>query len=169
MSEKCLFLYAGRRAVKMFCCGAVTVLIAMATAGVGDAAVFRNAQQGELLSAANAKFALDLYRRHTSPADKNIFMSPLSISVALAMTYQGARNQTASQMREVLHFADVEDQHLHQTFADILSALNDTGRAHVTLYMANRLFGDKSKEFLDQFLQAALDYYGAALQPVDFR
>jgi len=154
----------------MFCCGAVIVLIAMATAGVGDAAVFRNAQQGELLSAANAKFALDLYRRHTSPADKNIFMSPLSISVALAMTYQGAREQTASQMREVLHFADVEDQHLHQTFADILYVLNDTERrAHVTLYMANRLFGDKSKEFLDQFLQATLDYYGAALQSVDFR
>ena len=154
----------------MFCCGAVIVLIAMAMlAGVGDAAVFRNALQGELLSAANAKFALDLYGRHTSPADKNIFMSPLSISVALAMTYQGAREQTASQMREVLHFADVEDQHLHQTFADILSALNDTERAHVTLYMANRLFGEKTKEFLDQFVQATLSYYAAALQPVDFK
>jgi len=58
-------------------------------------AVFQDLQN---LSAANAKFALDLYKFHTSATDQNIFMSPLSISVALALTYLGARGQTKSQM-----------------------------------------------------------------------
>jgi len=124
--------------------------------------------QGWRLSAANAKFALDLYKLHTSPADQNIFMSPLSISVALAMTYLGARGQTKAQMREVLHFTDMEEQHLHQAFSDILSALNKPDQPY-KLYMANRLFGEKSYTFLDAFLAAGGRHYGAELAPVDFR
>jgi len=63
--------------------------------------VYHNATQGERLSSANSKFALDLYKLHSSKsADQNLFMSPLSISVALAMTHLGARGQTRSQMNE---------------------------------------------------------------------
>jgi len=124
--------------------------------------------QGRPLSAANAKFALDLYKLHTSPADQNIFMSPLSISVALAMTYLGAKGQTKAQMREVLHFTDVEEQHLHHAFTNVLSALNKPDQQY-KLYMANRLFGEKSYTFLDAFLAAGAKHYGAELAPVDFR
>ena len=71
-------------------------------------------------------------------------------------------------MSNVLHFSDVEEDHLHQTFADIQSALNKPGQA-CKLYMANRLFGRKSYKFLQAFLEAEQQYYGAALKPVDFR
>ena len=133
-----------------------------------DSCVFQNAVQGEHLSAANTKFALDLYKLHTSPADQNLFMSPFSIFVALAMTYLGAREQTKSQMSQVLHFADVEEDHLHQAFADIQSALNKPQQSY-KLFMANRLFGDKSYTFLDEFRAVGQKYYAAELAPVDFR
>ena len=132
-----------------------------------ETAVFANTQQGERLSVANTKFAVDLYMR-ISPADQNIFMSPLSISVALAMTYLGARGQTKSQMKDVLHFTDVEERHLHQAFSDIVSHLNSSDEAY-KLYMANCLFGEKSYTFLDEFLAAGLQHYSAALAQVDFR
>ena len=132
-----------------------------------ETAVFANTQQGERLSGANAKFAVDLYKR-ISPANQNIFMSPLSISVALAITYLGAREQTKSQMKDVLHFTDVEEQHLHQAFSDILSHLSSSDEAY-KLYMANRLFSEKSYTFLDEFLAAGLQYYSAALASIDFR
>jgi len=128
----------------------------------------QSTEQGRRLSDANAKFALDLYKLHTSPADQNIFMSPLSISVALAMTYLGARGQTKAQMKEVLHFTEVEEQQLHQAFTDIQSALNKPDQAY-KLYMANRLFGEKSYTFLDEFLAAGGKHYAAELAPVDFR
>ena len=135
---------------------------------MADTAVFQNPQQGQRLSAANTKFALDVYKRHTSATDANIFMSPLSISVALAMTYVGARGATKSQMTDVLHFDDVQEDHLHQTFTDVQSALNKPGQPY-KLYMANRLFGDKSYTFLDEFLAAGRKHYDAELAAVDFR
>ena len=137
-------------------------------AEASQTAVFQNTVQGEGLSSANSKFALDLYRLHTSPTDKNIFICPLSISVALAMTYLGARGETKAQMRDVLHFSDVEEDQLHQAFTDILSALNKPQQSY-KLFTANRLFAEKSYTFLDEFLAAGRKHYAAELAPVDFR
>ena len=137
-------------------------------AGALDSAVFQNTEQGRRLSAANTNFAFDLYKRHASSSQQNVFMSPLSISVALAMTYVGARGQTKSQMKDVLDLTDVEEDHLHQAFTDILSALNKPQQSY-KLYMANRLFADKSYTFLDEFLAAGRKHYAAELAPVDFR
>jgi len=137
-------------------------------AGALDSAVFQNSAQGQRLSAANSKFAVDLYKLHTSSADQNVFMSPLSISTALAMTYLGARGQTKTQMTDVLHFSDVDEDHLHQAFTDIQSAVNKSQESY-KLYMANRLFGDLSYTFLDEFLAAGRKHYAAELAAVDFR
>ncbi|XP_038056059.1 leukocyte elastase inhibitor-like, partial [Patiria miniata] len=52
-------------------------------------------------------------------SNNNIFFSPLSISTALAMTFMGARGETASQMRQVLHFNISKESALHQSFADL--------------------------------------------------
>jgi len=158
MSQKYMFLPVG------------IVLVVIAVAGVlGDASsAFKNTQQCQILSVANTKFALDLYKRLPSHSGQNVFMSPLSISVALAMTYLGARGQTKSQMKDVLHYADVDEDQLHQAFSDIQSVLNKPGQAY-KLYMANQLFGEKSYTFLDEFLAAGLKYYAAQLAPVDFR
>jgi len=131
-------------------------------------AIFQNSQQGEHLSAANTKFAVDLYKLHTSSTDGNIFMSPFSISVALAMTFLGAQGQTKSQMKDVLHFTSIEEDHLHEAFTDIQSALNKPNQPY-KLYVANRLFGEKSYSFLDEFLVAGRKCYGAELAAVDFR
>jgi len=71
------------------------------------------------------------------------------------------------QMRQVLRLNTTDDQ-LHQAFSGILSSLNQPQQAY-KLYMANRMFGDKSHAFLDEFLSAVREYYGAELAPVDFR
>ena len=70
-------------------------------------------------------------------------------------------------MRQVLHINITDDQ-LHQAFSGVLSSLNQPQQAY-KLYMANRMFGDKSYSFLDEFLSAVREYYGAELAPVDFR
>ena len=58
------------------------------------------------LSAANTHFAFDLFQQFkTSKKDDNILYSPLSISSALAMTYLGAKENTAFEMEKVdVHF-----------------------------------------------------------------
>jgi len=179
MSEKYLFSSVGRHVAVAFFGSLLVAFTFLTMVGASeDGKILPNTQQGpvlsatntefasDLLSAANTKFALDLYKRHVSPADQNIFMSPLSITVALAMTYLGARGETKAQMRQVLHFTDVEEN-LHQAFTHILSALNSPDQAY-KLYMANRLFGEKSYSFREEFLAAGRKHYGAELEPVDF-
>src|SRR5439155_23837428 len=70
------------------------------------------------VSAGNNAFALDLYALLRTEKG-NLFYSPYSISTALAMTYAGARGQTAADMAKVLHFAQAPKQ-LHPAFADLL-------------------------------------------------
>jgi serpin B len=55
------------------------------------------------LVSGNSVFAFDLYQA-LREEDGNLFYSPYSISLALAMTYAGARGETAQQMADTLHF-----------------------------------------------------------------
>lgn len=57
----------------------------------------------EVVDASN-RFAIDFYKKIND--DKNIFMSPYSISTALAMTYEGARTETAEEMQSVFYFPE---------------------------------------------------------------
>jgi serpin B len=118
------------------------------------------------LVASQNQFALDLL----SKLDKkdNLFFSPASITPALAMTYAGARGQTAEQMKKVLHFT-LDSEHLHPAFAALSSELyRASQKGGCKLSIANALWGDKSTSFLPEFRQLMKDNYGAGLQQVDF-
>ncbi|XP_072139485.1 leukocyte elastase inhibitor-like isoform X1 [Mobula birostris] len=118
------------------------------------------------LTAANVKFAVDLYK-HLDKDGKlgNIFVSPFSISNALAMVYLGASGNTATQMAKVLAFDEVKD--VHAEFQRLQLELNNP-QAKYVLKTANRLFGEKSYNFLAAYLADTLKYYQAELAPVDF-
>ncbi len=112
------------------------------------------------------QFALDLFGRLDKQG--NLFFSPASISTALAMTYAGARGQTAEQMAKVLHF-QLDPKRLHPAFAALLWEMQGQGKpSGCQLSIANALWGYKDTHFLPEFLQETNDNYGAALQQVDF-
>ncbi|MEM2990608.1 MAG: serpin family protein, partial [Halobacteria archaeon] len=54
---------------------------------------------------ANNQFALDLYSELNNETG-NLFFSPLSISTAFAMIYEGARGQTAEEIQSIFHFPE---------------------------------------------------------------
>jgi serpin B len=116
----------------------------------------------------NTAFAVDLYAQLRSK-EGNLFFSPLSLSTALAMTYAGARGQTAEQMKMVLHFP-ADQQKMHATFA-VLSKdlLADTEHRGYQFHIANALWGQKGSHFREEFLQTTRTHYGAGLHEVDFR
>ncbi|MEM4248107.1 MAG: serpin family protein, partial [Candidatus Nanoarchaeia archaeon] len=74
------------------------------------------------LAESNANFAFKLYSQIRN-ADGNIFVSPFSISTALAMTYAGARGETEKEMQEALSFK-LGQMELHSTFSRLLSQVN---------------------------------------------
>ena len=115
----------------------------------------------------NNQFALNLYAQLRTQ-NGNLFLSPSSISTALAMTYAGARGDTARQMAATLHFT-LDQQHLHPAFASLMKELKGNGAArNYQLNVANALWGQKGYVFLDGFISTAKDNYGAALNEVDF-
>ncbi|XP_035855251.1 leukocyte elastase inhibitor-like [Sander lucioperca] len=120
------------------------------------------------LSKANTTFSLALLKKFGDD-DKtaNIFYSPFSISSALAMVMLGARGNTATQMSECLKTKDCQDD-VHVSFAQLLSELNKAD-APYTLSVANRLYGEQSYQFFEDFLGKTKKYYNAELETVDFK
>lgn len=115
--------------------------------------------------AGNNAFACSLYLELAK--DKgNLFFSPYSISSALAMTYAGARGETARQMSEALHFS-LAPEKLHPAFADMQKAINTGGKGY-ELAVANALWGQAGYNYQPEFLNIINKYYGAGFKPVEY-
>jgi len=115
----------------------------------------------------NNRFALDIYRRlSSSRPDGNVLVSPFSISSALAMTYAGARGNTAHQMADVLGFT-LPDDRLHAGFGELVRDLV-APRDGYQLSVANRMFGQAGYEFKQPFLDITSNHYGAPLERMNF-
>ncbi len=119
----------------------------------------------------NATFALDLYRQ-LAGSDENLFFSPYSISLALAMTYAGAVRETESQMAETLRFELAQDR-LHPAFNSLDLSLASQSKEGVEagfqLNIANSVWGQEGHGFLPDFLDTLALNYGGKVRDVDFR
>jgi len=113
----------------------------------------------------NNEFAVDLYGKLRSQ-NGNLFFSPESVSTALAMTYAGARGDTAAEMAKTLHFTLPPDR-LHPAMGALLAGLNATHDGY-QLRLANALWAQQGYKFRDDFLQVTKSDYGAGLNQVDF-
>jgi serpin B len=115
---------------------------------------------------ANNQFAIDLYSRLKND-DGNIFFSPYSISTALAMTYEGAREKTADEMQSVFHFP-TDDNLRKSSFAAIHNQLNKAD-AKYKLNITNALWAQNDYKFLNDYLTTLQQYYAGKATNVDFK
>lgn len=113
----------------------------------------------------NAEFAVSLYQTlRTKPG--NMIFSPYSISAALAMTYDGARGETADEMAKVLRFP-VDRKQLPPAFANLNHHLRQKSEGF-ELSLANNLWGQTGFPFEADFRKTLRDFYGADMKLVDF-
>jgi serpin B len=128
----------------------------------------------ELVSGNNA-FALDLYAR-IGKSEGNRFISPFSISCALAMTRAGARGDTAEQIDKALHFT-LSAGLLHGAFHRLIDDLHhQSGPATgpkpagpFELFTANALWTQSGERILPEFQKLIESSYEGGHYPVDFR
>lgn len=114
---------------------------------------------------ANNQFALDLYSEFKDE-EGNIFFSPYSISTALAMTYEGARGQTAEEIQSVFHFP-ADDTVRRPAFARVYNELNREDKEY-QLHTANALWAEQTYQFLPEYLNTVEKYYGGKTTNLDF-
>ena len=131
-------------------------------------------QTGDLptLETDNDHFAWDLYQAVRAGSTDNLVFSPFSISLALAMTYGGARATTADQMAATLHFS-LPAERLHPAFDALDLALEAPPTANADagtfqLSLANALWSQQGFGFVPDFLDLLAVNYGAAMHAVDF-
>jgi serpin B len=129
------------------------------------------AEDTQELTGDNAAFALDVLKR--AAAHDNFFVSPHSISIALAMTYGGAREGTAAQMAQALHFT-LPQERLHPAFDALDLELThradkplESGQAF-KLNVLNAIWGQRGYAFLATYLDLLAEDYGAGLSLLDF-
>jgi serpin B len=126
-----------------------------------------------LLTEGNSAFAFNLYQE-LRKKEGNLFYSPYSISVALAMTYAGARGDTAEEMAATLQFL-LEQDRLHPAFNWLDAELDSRGEGAqgkdgegFRLNIVNAIWGQKDYGFLSTFLDVLAENYGAGLRILDF-
>uniref|UniRef100_A0A2K6KQK7 Serpin domain-containing protein n=1 Tax=Rhinopithecus bieti TaxID=61621 RepID=A0A2K6KQK7_RHIBE len=133
------------------------------------------------LSEANTKFMFDLFQQFRKSQKNNTFYSPISITTALGMVLLGAKDNTAQQINKVLHFDQVTENttekaathhvdrsgNVHHQFQKLLTELNKSTDAY-ELKIANKLFGEKTYQFLQEYLDAIKKFYQTSVESVDF-
>ncbi|MFA6325073.1 MAG: serpin family protein, partial [Candidatus Paceibacterota bacterium] len=115
---------------------------------------------------ANNKFTFDIYPK-LAAEDGNIFFSPLSISSAFGMVYEGANGETASEIKSVFNFpSDINV--IRNSFASINNEINKDSNEY-KLSIANALWVQKDYKFLESFISSVGQYYDVKATNVDFK
>ncbi|WP_305778163.1 serpin family protein, partial [Hydrocoleum sp. CS-953] len=136
----------------------------------GSTIIFPNHKQHKLaqtadkntmnkLVSANNKFVFQLFSEiHKSQSNENIFISPISIAIALSMTYNGAAGKTQEAMAKTLNFEGMSLGEINQANKDLGILLNSLN-PEIKLNIANSIWTDKGTSFSPNFLQVNQNFY----------
>ncbi len=123
----------------------------------------------EELIQANNIFGLNLFKEVIGQEenDKNIFISPLSVSLALAMTYNGSDGLTKEAFKSTLGFEGLESQDINESFKQLVETLL-TLDEKVILNIANSIWPNEGFEVLQEFIDLNYKYYNAEVNKLNF-
>lgn len=113
-------------------------------------------------------FAFDILRETLANDDAaNVFLSPLSASMALGMTLNGARADTYDGMRSALGFDGMEPAAINASYRALIDLLRGLDRG-VDMHIANAIWTHTGFPFHAAFLDASRHYFDAEVAAVDF-
>jgi serpin B len=120
------------------------------------------------VSADNA-FTLKLFKNIDSAAtgNVNLFISPLSVSLAISMTSNGSNGQTLAAMMNSLNFSGFTESQVNSYYNTLITDLPKLDPA-TTLKIANSIWYNNSFNVLPQFLQTNGNFYNAKIQALNF-
>ena len=98
--------------------------------------------------------------------ESNLFLSPFSISTAFSMVYEGAAENTASEMQQVFGFIS-DDQKRRELISDTLARLDSKNDLY-KLQIANALWVKDGYQIKQDYLDTATTYYDSTVDNVDF-
>ena len=124
-----------------------------------------SATEVEVIGAGN-RFAFDLLREASRPGD-NLFLSPLSASVALGMTMNGAGGETWNQMRDALGFGGLTEEEINAGYASLIQILTELDPA-VETAIGNSVWTRLGFPLREEFVEVLREFFGAEAAELDF-
>ncbi|MCK4661626.1 MAG: serpin family protein [Bacteroidales bacterium] len=127
-----------------------------------------NQKEKSLIQSSN-QFGFDFFEKlnNLEEEDKNLFISPLSISLALAMTYNGAEGETKTAMEETLKLNGLTTDEINSSFQNLINALI-TVDPKILLNIANSIWYNNKYTVEQDFIDVNKKYYDAEVSPLDF-
>ncbi len=117
---------------------------------------------------ADITFGFELFREvYNLSEEDNLMISPLSVSYALGMTYNGAAGTTLEAFTDVLHFDDLTSQEVNESYKDLMGQLV-TLDDQVEFSVANSIWYKLGFQVLSEFIATNQEYFDAAVEEIDF-
>jgi serine protease inhibitor len=119
--------------------------------------------------AADNQFGFELFRKVNASLDepKNTMISPMSVSLALAMVYNGTNGDTKKQMEELLHKANLSPDDINQSYKDLVASLASHD-PKVELSISNAIFYRNTFAVKPDFIATNQNFYQAEVEGLDF-
>jgi len=126
-------------------------------------------EQGQKLVSSSNFFSFEIFKtiQASEPSGKNLMISPLSISYALGMLYNGANGNTKDEIRKMLGFSNLSDEQVNSNFQSLTKALTSIDEK-VNVSIANSIWYRKDFTVLADFLNTNQTYFGAEIQSLNF-
>lgn len=116
----------------------------------------------------NLKFAFDIFQKLSEEdSEESIFISPLSISQALTMTYNGAEGRTREEMENALGFSGISRDVVNESYMNLnnyLARIDDK----IMLNIGNSIWIREGKEINEEFIKTNEDTFSAEVEAIDF-
>lgn len=125
-------------------------------------------KSAQIISADN-QFGFDLFKKVNALASepKNMLISPLSVSLALAMVYNGTAGDTKKQMEVMLHKVNLTPDDINRSYKDLVAALSSHD-PKVELSISNAIFYRNTFTVKPTFITTNQNYYLAEVSGLDF-
>ncbi len=117
---------------------------------------------------AGQRFGFELFKEvHKLSDGENMMISSLSTSYALGMTYNGSAGSTRETFRDVLHYGELDDQGINESYKDLMGQLVHLDK-QVEFSIANSIWYKRGFTVLEPFISTNQNYFDAAVEELDF-
>jgi len=122
----------------------------------------------QLLVESGNKFGFKLFKKIVEEEkNKNVFISPLSISMALGMVYNGANGTTKDAIQETLELTGLSFQEVNESYKTLINSVTRLD-SKVLFKIANSIWYRTELSLVKEFINLNKVYYNAQVKGLDF-
>jgi len=130
---------------------------------------FSDVPKGKEMVEANNKFALQFIEEafKTEETNKNIMLSPMSLSLALGMVYNGAETSTKEAFEKTLCYEGLERSQINDVNKNIIDYISSSTQGSI-FEVGNSIWANTKYTIKEEFIALNKDFYGAEVDNLDF-